>query len=211
MKIISTNLGKPTKIIWNSKEVLTGIYKKPTDEPIYLAKNDVINDEISDRKHHGGFYKACYLFSSEQYTYWKNLYPKLDWTWGMFGENLTVSDFDERTVFLGDVYKVGDAVVQVSDYREPCYKLGYKFGDQKVLKQFIEKGFAGTYLSVLEEGFVANKDQFTLVDRPDNSITAAELFHLAFAKEKNQDLLKIVANSEAIGPKKRAYFSKYIK
>jgi len=211
VKIISTNLGKPTKIIWNSKEVLTGIYKKPTDEPIYLAKNDVINDEISDRKHHGGFYKACYLFSSEQYTYWKNLYPKLDWTWGMFGENLTVSDFDERTVFLGDVYKVGDAVVQVSDYREPCYKLGYKFGDQKVLKQFIEKGFAGTYLSVLEEGFVANKDQFTLVDRPDNSITAAELFHLAFAKEKNQDLLKIVANSEAIGPKKRAYFSKYIK
>ncbi|PRX51875.1 MOSC domain-containing protein [Salegentibacter salegens] len=210
MKIISTNLGKPTKIIWNSKEVLTGIYKKPTDEPIYLAKNDVINDEISDRKHHGGFYKACYLFSSEQYPYWKNLYPKLDWNWGMFGENLTVSDFDESSVFLGDVYKVGDAVVQVSDYREPCYKLGYKFGDQKVLKQFIEKGFTGTYLSVLEEGFVANNDQFTLIERPDSSLTLAELFHLVYAKEKNQRFLKIAANNKALDPKKRKLLAKHI-
>ena len=80
MKIISTNIGKPTKIIWNSKEVITGIYKTPTDAPIYLAKNNVINDEVSDRKHHGGFYKACYIFSAEQYPYWKKLYPNLEWT-----------------------------------------------------------------------------------------------------------------------------------
>lgn len=210
MKIISTNTGKPTKIIWNGKEVLTGIYKNPTDEPIYLARNEVINDEIADRKHHGGFYKACYLFSSEQYPYWKNLYPTLNWTWGMFGENLTVSDFDERTVFLGDIYKVGDAVVQVSDYREPCYKLGYKFGNQKILKQFIQKGFAGTYLSVLEEGLVANNDQFTLMERPDSSLTVAELFHLVYAKKKNQYFLQIAANNKALDPKKRTSLGKYL-
>ena len=211
MKIISTNIAKPTKIIWNGKEVITGIYKNPTNDPIYLAKNDVKNDEISDRVNHGGVYKACYLFSSEQYPYWKDLYPNLDWTWGMFGENLTVSGFDERKVYLGDIYKVGNALVQVSEFREPCYKLGYKFGNQGIMEQFIDHGFGGTYLSILEEGFVANNDQFTLVDRPDNSITVAELFHLAFDKEKDQDLLKIVVNSEAIGPKKRVYFSKYIK
>lgn len=211
MKIISTNIANPTKIIWNGKEVTTGIYKNPTKDPIYLSKNNVKKDEISDRVNHGGVYKACYIFSLEQYPYWKDLYPNLEWTWGMFGENLTVAGFDERKVYLGDIYKVGNALVQVTQSREPCYKLGYKFGNQEIIKQFIDHGFGGTYLSVLEEGSVAINDQFTLVDRADNSITVAELFHLAFAKEKNQDSLKIVVNSEAIGPKKRVYFSKYIK
>jgi MOSC domain-containing protein YiiM len=211
MKIISTNIAKPTTFIWNGKEETTGIYKKPTPNPIYLTKNDVIDDEVSDRLHHGGFYKACYLFSSEQYPYWRNLYPDLDWNWGMFGENLTVEGFDERNVFLGDIYKVGEALVQVSQYREPCYKLGHKFGTQKILKQFIEHGFGGTYLSILQEGLVKVDDEFTLIERPEIGITVAELFHLAHAKEKNQALLKIAANSEAIPPKKRVLLSSYLK
>lgn len=211
MKIISTNIAKPTTFLWNGKEETTGIYKKPVNKPIYLTKNDVINDEISNRLNHGGYYKACYLFSSEQYPYWKNLYPNLDWSWGMFGENLTVSDFDENKVYLGDIYKVGEALVQVSQYRQPCYKLGYKFGTQKMLKQFIQHGFGGTYLSILEEGYVEVNDEFILVERPENSLTVAELFQLVYAKEKDQDLLKIVVKSKAIPPKKRILLSKYIK
>lgn len=211
MKIISTNLGKPTTFMWNGKEETTGIYKKPTGKPIYLTKNDVLTDEVSNRLNHGGFYKACYIFSSEQYPYWKNLYPDLEWSWGMFGENLTVSDFDERTVYLGDIYRVGEALVQVSQYREPCYKFGHKFGTQKVLKQFIQHGFGGTYLSIIEEGSVDVNDEFTLVERPENSLTVADLFHLIHAKEKNQDLLKIAASSKAIPAKKRILLRKYIK
>ena len=211
MKIISTNIAKPTKFIWDGKEETTGIFKKPTNNPIYLTKNDVLNDEVSNRLNHGGYYKACYIFSSEQYPYWKNLYPDLDWSWGMFGENLTVSDFDEREVFLGDIYKVGEAMVQVSQYREPCYKFGYKFGTQKVLKQFISHGFGGTYLSILEEGNVTINDEFTLLERPENSLSVATLFQLVFAKEKDQDLLKIAVQSKAIPPKKRILLSEYLK
>jgi MOSC domain-containing protein YiiM len=211
MKIISTNLGAPVTFVWNGKEETTGIYKKPANKPIYLTKNDVISDEVSNRLNHGGYYKACYLFSSDQYPYWKKLYPHLDWTWGMFGENLTVSDFDEREVYVGDIYKVGEALVQVSQYREPCYKLGYKFGSQQVLKEFIKHGFGGTYVSILEEGHVDVNDRFTLMERPETSLTVAELFHLVHAKEKNQELLKIAANSKAIPPKKRILLSSYIK
>jgi len=211
MKIISTNIGKPTTFIWKGKEETTGIYKKPTGKPIFLTKNDVLKDEVSNRLNHGGFYKACYLFSAEQYPYWKALYPDLDWSWGMFGENLTVSGFDERKVFLGDIYRVGEAVVQVSQYREPCYKFGHKFGTQEVLKQFIEHGRGGTYLSILEEGNVDVKDEFTLVERPKSTLSVAELFHLIFAKEKDQKLLKIAASSLAIPAKKRILLTKYIK
>jgi MOSC domain-containing protein YiiM len=211
MKVISTNIAKPTKFIWDGKEETTGIFKKPTNKPIYVTKNDVLNDEVSNRLNHGGYYKACYIFSSEQYPYWKNLYPALDWSWGMFGENLTVSDFDERKVFLGDIYKVGEALVQVSQYREPCYKFGHKFGTQKVLKQFIKHGFGGTYLSILEEGNVTINDEFTLVERPENSLSVAALFQLVFAKEKDQNLLKIAVQSKAIPPKKRILLSEYLK
>ena len=211
MKIISTNIAKPTTFIWNGKEETTGIYKMPTNKSIYLTKNDVKGDEVSDRIHHGGEFKACYIFSAEEYPYWKNLYPHLDWNWGMFGENLTVSNFDETQVFLGDIYKVGEALVRVSQYREPCYKLGYKFGTQTVIKQFIQHGFGGTYLSILEDGFVNINDTFTLVERPESSLTVAQLFQLVHAKEKNQSLLKIASKSHAIPPKKRVLLSAYIK
>ncbi len=210
MKVISTNIGTPTTFIWNGQEETTGIYKKPTNEPLFLTKNDVAGDEISNRLNHGGFYKACYVFSAEQYPYWRELYPDLDWSWGMFGENLTVSGFDEREVYLGDIYQLGEARVQVSQYREPCYKFGHKFGTQKVLKQFIEHGFGGTYLSILDEGSVRVNDEFTLIERPKTSMTVAELFHLVFAKKKDQELLKIAAQSKAIPHKKRVLLSSFI-
>ncbi|MEN8702624.1 MAG: MOSC domain-containing protein [Polaribacter sp.] len=211
MKIISTNIGQPTEFIWQGKTEITGIFKKPVTEPIFLTKNDVLKDEVSNRLNHGGYYKACYLFSAEQYPYWKKLYPNLDWTWGMFGENLTVMNFDEKQIYLGAVYKVGEAVVQISQYREPCYKFGYKFGTQKVLKQFITHGYGGTYVSVLQEGYVNVNDEFLLIEKPKNSLTVYELFQVVFNKNKDQDLLKIAVKSKAIPPKKRILLSNYIK
>lgn len=210
MKIISTNVAKPVNIRWNGKDVTTGIYKTPLNQPIYLAKNEVLNDEISDRKNHGGYYKACYLFSAEQYPYWKELYPNLDWSWGMFGENLTLSNFDERSVFLGEIYKIGEAVVQVSQSREPCYKLAYKFGTPQIVKQFIERGFSGTYLSIIEEGYVAINDEFSLIERPESTLSVFDLFNLLFAKTKNREHLKIAVESKAISKNKRIQLSKYL-
>ena len=210
MKIIATNIGTPTTFVWNGRTETTGIFKQPTDEPLFLTKNDVFGDEVSNRLNHGGYFKACYIFSSEQYPYWQQLYPHLDWSWGMFGENLTVEGLDEHQLFLGDVYRVGEALVQVSQYREPCYKFGYKFGNQAILRQFIEHGLAGTYLSILEEGSVRTGDTFSLVERPAVTLSVAQLFRLAFAAEKDQEQLKIAAQSQAIPYKKRVFFSSFI-
>ena len=210
MKIISTNIAKPTTFIWNGKEEITGIFKKPTTKPIYLGKEEVKGDEVSDRKHHGGFYKACYLFSADHYDYWKNLYPNLDWTFGMLGENLTVSGLDETQIYIGDIYEIGEALVQVTQPREPCYKFGVKFGTQAVLKQFIAHGFPGTYVSVLEEGHVKINDEIKLMKRAENSITIAQFFELLFAKSKNQEHLKLAIQNEAIPLSKREKLKAYL-
>lgn len=210
MKIISTNIADEQFISWRGKKVKTGIYKKSVDQPLYLTKQAVQNDEISDRKHHGGEFKACYIFSLEQYPYWKELYPDLEWDYGMFGENLTVSNFDENKVYLGDTYSAGEAVIQVSHYREPCYKLGYKFGSQQILKQYIKHGYPGTYLKVLQEGTVKTGDEFQLLERQNDPLSVTELFRLAFAEEKDHSHLEIAANNEALDPKKREYFSRFL-
>lgn len=211
MKITSTNIARPTTIIWNEKEVTTGIYKTPTIEPIFLGKNEVKNDEVTDRKHHGGEFKACYLFSDNQYEYWKNLYPNLDWNWGMFGENLTVNGLDETKLFIGDIYKVGDALVQVTQPREPCFKFGVKFGNQKALNQFIEHGFSGTYVRVLEEGFVKTGDSFKRVEQAKNSITTWQFFNLLFSKEKNLEFIHLILNNDALPQSIRDKLKSFIK
>ncbi|WP_282136270.1 MOSC domain-containing protein [Seonamhaeicola maritimus] len=203
MQIISTNIAKPTTFIWNGKEVTTGIYKVPTNDAIFLGKSDVKGDEVTDRKHHGGEFKACYMFSEVHYIHWKFLYPDLDWSWGMFGENLTVSEMDETEIYIGDIYKVGETLVQVTQPREPCFKFGYKFGSQEVIKQFIDHGFSGTYIRILEEGHVKLGDVFTLVERPENSLTTAQLFNLLFAKNKNPKLIELAINNDALPQRKR--------
>jgi len=203
LKITSTNIAKPTTIIWNGREEYTGIYKNSTNGAVFLGRENVRHDEVSDRKHHGGEFKACYLFSAEQYGYWKNLYPNLDWDWGIFGENLTVSELNEENINIGDIFRVGSALVQITQPREPCYKFGVKFGTQKVLKQFINHGYPGTYVRILEEGFVESGNVFTLVDKAKNSLNIKQFFSLLYSKEKNKAHIELILNNNALPIEKR--------
>ncbi len=211
MKIIATNIGKPTTIFWNGKEEKTGIYKYPTSEPITLEKEVVANDTIANRKVHGGPDKACYLYSANHYPYWKDQYPNLSWDWGMFGENLSIEEMDDAQIRIGDVFQLGTALVQVSQPREPCYKLGVRFGDQEILRQFIEYGNPGTYVRVLEEGKVAAGDTLKLVEASKNPLTITQFFNLLFTREKDQELLQLAINNEALPQRKRDKLKRLLK
>jgi MOSC domain-containing protein YiiM len=211
MKIISTNIAQPTTFTWNGKEITTGIYKTPTDAPIFLGKEDVKGDVVSDRKVHGGEFKACYLFSLNHYDYWKNLYPYLEWTYGMFGENITVKDLDESQLFIGDIYKLGNALVQITQPREPCFKLAHKFGSNTVLKQFIDHGFPGTYVRILEEGEVKTGDHFTLIESKKDSVSIYDFFKLLYAKEKNKNHINLTLNNVALPQNLRKRLAFFLK
>ena len=209
MKVISTNLGKSTKIIWNGKETTTGIFKYPVDEPLFLDMEQVTNDTIANRKVHGGIYKACYLFSSVHYPYWQEKYPHLEWDWGMFGENLTIEGLNESTLRVGNIYRLGTALVQITQPREPCFKLGIRFGNQDILKEFIDYGFPGTYIRVLEKGKVAAGDELQLMEESDIPLTVQQLFGLIFAREKDKELLRWAIDHEALPPGKREKLKKF--
>ncbi|ASO08338.1 MOSC domain-containing protein [Arenibacter algicola] len=210
MKIISTNIGKATTFLWNGREEQTGIFKYPTDEPLFLSKMDVLKDTVIDREHHAGINKACYLFPSDHYPYWKGMYPELNWDWGMFGENLTVEGLDESIMRIGDIYKIGNAVVQVSQPREPCYKLGVRFGNAKILKEFIDYGYSGTYVRILEEGEVKNGDELILQKKSENTLTVKECFQIILAKQKDPVLLQKAINNPSLPEYKRDRLKKYV-
>lgn len=210
MYIESTNISKPKTILWKDKEINTGIYKTPTHKAIYLSKTGIINDYIADTKVHGGIYKACYLFSSNQYPYWENIYPNLKWNWGMFGENLTVNGMDEKQIMVGDIYRIGDALVQVTQPREPCFKFGFKFGNQNIITQFINHGFSGTYVRVLEEGLIHVKDNVELIDRLEKTLSVAQLYAIIFSKINNRKLLEIAVTLDTIPFEKREQLRRMI-
>ena len=157
MKIVSTNIGERKEIDWKGKKVITGIFKYPVDKPIFLDSENVKGDTICNRKYHGGIDQAVYGYSEKHYAHWKEIYPDLNWQFGMFGENLTIDDLDETKLHQGDTFKVGGAIIEVTKPREPCMKLGVKFNNMNIVKQFWKQDIPGVYFKVLQTGLVKKR------------------------------------------------------
>jgi MOSC domain-containing protein YiiM len=176
MKIISTNIGERKEIDWKGTLVTTGIFKFPVEEPIFLDLENVKADVICNRENHGGILQAIYGYSLKHYAYWKPLYPNLDWQLGMFGENLTIDDLEETEIHVGDTFKVGEAILEVTLQRNPCLKLGVRFNDMKIVKKFWNTSMCGVYFKVLQTGFVKAGDKFIKTKSCPENETIADLY-----------------------------------
>ncbi|MGB0892250.1 MAG: MOSC domain-containing protein [Flavobacteriaceae bacterium] len=183
MKIVSTNLGERKVINWKGKIVTTGIFKFPIDKPVFLDSENVKGDTICNREHHGGVEQAVYGYSMKHYDYFKELHPDLDWQNGMFGENLTLEDLDETKIHQGDTFKVGEAILEATVQRNPCMKLGVRFNDMKIVKQFWNTTMCGVYFKVLQTGFVKSGDKFEQIKSCSENPTIADLY-IAKRREK---------------------------
>lgn len=201
MKVISTNSGERRSVQWSGKRYETGIFKTPVLGGIYLGATDVLGDSVVDRRYHGGVDKACYTFSKEEYAFWEKLYPKLEFSNGMFGENLTVEGLNEDMLRIGDTFEVGDAIIQVSEPRQPCVKLNIRFNSSAAMKDFISRERCGAYFRVLKEGQVKSDDELVLIDQEVNALTVREVFNLLYgngSKEKALQSLQIEALGNAV-------------
>lgn len=197
MKVVSTNIGKRRTVQWNGKDVETGIYKYHVENGIFLMSEDVASDKVVDRKYHGGVDKACYAFGTASYPIWEKLFPNVAVEFGMFGENLTIEGLDEKAIKIGSVYQIGEAIVQVSQPRTPCFKLGIRFGDQTVLKYFIELAFSGIYLRVIRDGWVKKDDEVLLLNSFDFEPTVHDVHYRKFGNP-SEELIAKVSNSKSL-------------
>jgi len=188
MQIVSVNTGEPRTIRWKGADVVTGIFKFQVEGPLFLGENGVTGDHVMDGRYHGGKDKACYLYSADHYEYWKSSYPDADWEWGMFGENLTIENMNESHILIGDVFRIGGALVQITQPRQPCYKLGIRIGNPDIVKQFSLSDFPGAYLRILKEGIVNKGDSMVIVDTfpesPSLKTVFRMLYHDSFDREE---------------------------
>ncbi len=192
VKVVSVNVGRPREVDWAAKGVRTGIFKKPVVGPVWIRTLNLDGDEQADLALHGGPDKAVYGYPSEHYPYWREEYPALDPAWGMLGENITTEGVFEYALCLGDLLRVGRAVLMVTQPRMPCFKLGIRFGRRDIVKRFKKSGRSGFYFSVLEEGEVSPDDPIEVIDRDPHRVTVDEVARAHAARRSSRKVLERV-------------------
>lgn len=198
MKIISLNVGLPREVSGKGKTVATGIFKQPVTGRLMMRRLNLDGDRQADLKVHGGAEKAVCLYPAEHYEWWRGELPEVDFTPGIFGENLTVSGLREDEVNIGDRFRIGQAEVMVTQPRLPCYKLGLRFGRDDLIKRFLESGRTGFYLAVLREGEVGAGDQVERLSRAAEGFTVADLTSLFVRERRNPEKLRRAVSVAAL-------------
>ena len=182
MKIVSTNISKVKTIFHNNKEIKTGIFKSPTSNEVVITKTNIIGDQQADLINHGGEHKAVYGFSSAHYEYWIKELKNEKISFGMFGENFTISNLSEKDIYIGDQFRIGTALLEVSQPRVPCFKLGIALDNKSILKLFTQYYCTGVYFRVIESGVAKTGDQVILEKEAAHEISIRTLFQAYFDK-----------------------------
>jgi MOSC domain-containing protein YiiM len=191
MRIISLNVGLPSAQRYEGQEVITGGAKKPVPRAV-LRFGNFDGDRQADQVNHGGLEKAVCAYPFDHYSYWRRQLRR-DLQPGAFSENLTVSGAIETEVCVGDVFRIGEASVQVSQPRMPCAKLAGKNASKTLPKMMASTGYTGFYMRVLSEGPVAAGDGFELVRAHPERITIADVNSIIYEKSYDIALIERLA------------------
>ena len=210
MKLLSVNVSLPKEVPYKGKTVRTGIFKEAAQGRVKLGGSNLEGDGQADLVGHGGIYKAVHVYSIENYDYWKRELGRDDFSYGQFGENFTVEGMPDDKVNVGDVFRVGTALVEVTQPRVPCFKLAMKMEMPNFLKVLMPSERVGFYLRVLEEGEVGAGDVLERVKVGPEQMSVREMFHLLyFAKQKPEGARKAL-RIPAMSPGWRGSFEEIV-
>jgi MOSC domain-containing protein YiiM len=201
MRILSVNVGLPRQVVSDGQPVTTGIYKSPVQGRVSVTRLNIEGDGQADLSVHGGPNKAVYAYPSEHYAYWQREIPDIEMPWGTFGENLTLEGLLEDDAHIGDRFRMGTAVLMVTQPRLPCYKLGIRFGREDMPDRFLESGRTGFYFAVVDEGELGKGDTLQPIHRDANRISVRDLLRLSYGVGHQEvQLIERALNVEALSP-----------
>lgn len=199
MRIVSVNAGQPREIVLRDRVVLTSIFKNPVPGRVAVRGHNIEGDRQSDMRVHGGPYKALYAYASEHYPYWAGELSGATLAWGAFGENLTLAGLTEEDAVIGDQFRMGSAVLEITQPRMPCFKLNLRFERSDMVKRFWHSGFSGIYFGVVEEGELGAGDEVELLDRQQEGIRVADVVRLYKGETYDDDLFERMLRSPLRG------------
>lgn len=181
MRLVSLNVGQPRTVERDGRSVLTAHYREPVSGRLRLHLLGLDTDAVADPRHHGGPDKAVYAYPGEHAAFWAESLGREPGP-GYFGENFTLAGLTEDRVRLGARYRIGTAVVEVSQPRNPCSKLAFRVGRPDFLREFTQSLRCGFYLRVLEEGEVGAGDAVECLDPAEGAPTVRDLFRLTLVE-----------------------------
>ena len=199
------NVALPSTQRYGLEVLRTGGAKRPVPNAL-LRFEGFDGDGQADLVNHGGPEKAVCVYPFDHYAHWERMFGRR-LEWGAFSENLTVSGAVETEVCIGDVFRVGDAVVQVSQPRTPCSKLAGKNGERLLTKWVGQSGYTGYYLRVLSEGDVSVDDAFERVENHPDLISIADVNDVIFGRSDDAGMIERLANLPEFGTDGRAIFA----
>lgn len=210
MKLISILVGKPREVEWQGKLVSTGIFKEAIEGPVWVRRNNIDGDGQADLSVHGGDRKAVYAYGADAYPWWKKTLHTEELPWGAFGENLVFSSLDEKSICVGDIYRIGEAELEVTEPRFPCFKLGIKFGDMKIIKTFLDSERSGVYFRIHKEGKINTGEDLIRIQTDPAKVSIFEFYAAYNEKSSDPERIQKILQAKNLSPRWREKFEKLI-
>lgn len=198
-RLLSVNAGLPREIAWRGKIVYTSVWKEPVGDRRLVRRLNIEGDAQGDLAGHGGEHRAVFVYQMESYRYWENELKRRDFTFGQFGENFTVEGLADDDVSIGDRYRIGGALFEITQPRVTCYRVGIRMDEPRMAALLVAHQRPGFYFRVLEEGEVGAGDEIVKVADGPERLTVAAVNALLYlpepAKEEIERALRIPALS----------------
>jgi len=211
MKIISLNVSMARVVQYKGEDVSTGIYKTAVSGTRMVRKLNIDGDQQADLKLHGGIHKAVYAFPSEHYSFYEKALNQGPFAPGQFGENLTTEGMLESEVRIGNRYRVGEVLFEVSQPRAPCYKFGIKMEAAEALMICIKSMKTGFYFRVLNEGEIEAGNSIKLEFENTRAPTVEAVHKLYYLEKKNVSAMRHAVNCETLTEVFRSEFENRIR
>ncbi|NKK88152.1 MOSC domain-containing protein [Rhizobium leguminosarum bv. viciae] len=209
--LLSVNVGVPRDVAWQGKIVNTAIWKTPVDGPRMVRRLNVDGDGQGDLAGHGGERRAVFVYQIDSYRYWQEQLRRDDFVYGQFGENFTVDGLPDAEVCIGDRFRIGGALFEVTQPRVTCYRLGIRMDEPEMAALVVRHGRPGFYFRVLEEGEVQAGDEITKVASGPEGMSVFEINALLYMPGHPRDQLERALRIPALSPGWRRSFQALIK
>jgi len=179
-RLLSVNVGLPRDMPWQGNTVHTGIWKAPVEGPRMVRRLNIDGDGQGDLAGHGGEHRAVLVYQQDSYRHWQRQLGRSDFTFGQFGENFTVDGLSDAEVCIGDQYRIGDALFEVTQPRVTCYRAGIRMNAPEIAALLVKHGRPGFYLRVLEEGNVQAGDEIVQIASGPECMSVSEIDALLY-------------------------------
>jgi ferredoxin-NADP reductase/MOSC domain-containing protein YiiM len=205
-RLLSVNVGLPRDIAWKGRTVHTAIWKDPVPGRCRVGRLNLEGDGQGDLAGHGGEQRAVYVYQIESYRYWQEQLKRTDFVHGQFGENFTMEGLPDDAVCIGDQYRIGSALFEVTQPRVTCYRLGIRMNEPRMPALLTSTGRPGFYFRVLQPGEVGAGDDVVKVGEAIERMTIAEINALLYSSDHPRDRLERALRIDALSPGWRASF-----